>query len=285
MTGRELLAVIDEELDRLPPIYREPLVLLLPGGADARRDRRRASAFRPGTVKIRLERGRKKLGDALTRRGVCARCRPPGPRGHLPGGGVPAATGRSHPGRGRGQGPAGRRRSRQGGCRERRSPNKLELVAALVGVAAIGLGLVSISPISAEPQKPVVEKADPAATKPNGTADRRKPETKDRTISGRVLAADGKPIVAELFVTWIEAAPQPLGKTNADGTFQVTVSSKGLGWLVAKVARPRHGVRWCSGRTRDRGDAQVAERAADPRAALSTPRESHRRTCAWRWTA
>jgi RNA polymerase sigma factor (sigma-70 family) len=69
MTGRELLAVLDEELDRLPSIYREPLLLYYQ--ADLRREEIAARLGLPtATVKIRLERGRKKLGDALTRRGV-----------------------------------------------------------------------------------------------------------------------------------------------------------------------------------------------------------------------
>src|SRR5205823_7024067 len=70
ITGRELLAALDEELDRLPPRYREPLVLCYLEGLT--RDEVATRLGVPaGTVKIQLERGRKKLGDALVRRG-CA---------------------------------------------------------------------------------------------------------------------------------------------------------------------------------------------------------------------
>jgi RNA polymerase sigma factor (sigma-70 family) len=70
MTGRELLAALDEELDRLPPRYREPLVLCYLEGLT--RDEAAARLGVPvGTVKIQLERGRKRLRDALTVRG-CA---------------------------------------------------------------------------------------------------------------------------------------------------------------------------------------------------------------------
>ncbi|MFO0807834.1 MAG: RNA polymerase sigma factor [Gemmataceae bacterium] len=71
MTGRELLVTLDEELGRLSPIYREPLVLCYLEGLtrDEAASRLRIPA---GTVKIRLERGRKRLGDALVKRGVVA---------------------------------------------------------------------------------------------------------------------------------------------------------------------------------------------------------------------
>jgi RNA polymerase sigma factor (sigma-70 family) len=70
MTGRELLSALDEELDRLAPHYREPLVLCYLRGLT-----RDQAADRLGvpvaTIKIRLERGRKKLAAALAKRG-CA---------------------------------------------------------------------------------------------------------------------------------------------------------------------------------------------------------------------
>src|SRR3984957_4532129 len=68
MTGRELLAALEEELDRLHARYREPLVLCYLEGLT-----RDEVAVRldipPGTVKTHLERGRKRLNEALTRRG------------------------------------------------------------------------------------------------------------------------------------------------------------------------------------------------------------------------
>ena len=69
MTGRELLAVIDEELDKLSPIYREPLLLYYQ--EELTRSEIAARLGIPAaTVKTHLERGRRKLRDALTRRGV-----------------------------------------------------------------------------------------------------------------------------------------------------------------------------------------------------------------------
>ena len=69
MTGREAFSTLDEELDRLPAIYREPLVLCYLEGLT-----RDAAATRlgvpPATLKSQLDRGRKKLGDALLKRGV-----------------------------------------------------------------------------------------------------------------------------------------------------------------------------------------------------------------------
>jgi RNA polymerase sigma factor (sigma-70 family) len=68
MNGRELLAVLDEELDKLPSRFREPLVLCCLEGLA--RDEAAARLGVPiATLKSQLERARKKLADALTSRG------------------------------------------------------------------------------------------------------------------------------------------------------------------------------------------------------------------------
>ncbi len=68
MSSRELIAALDEELDRLSPRYREPLVLCYLEGLT--RDEAASQLGVPkATLKSQLERGRKKLADALTARG------------------------------------------------------------------------------------------------------------------------------------------------------------------------------------------------------------------------
>ncbi|MBI3409042.1 MAG: sigma-70 family RNA polymerase sigma factor [Planctomycetes bacterium] len=68
LTSQELLTALDEELDRLPPRYREPLVLCYLQGLTRDEAAGRLS-ISVGTLKIRLERGRKRLAGGLTRRG------------------------------------------------------------------------------------------------------------------------------------------------------------------------------------------------------------------------
>ncbi len=69
MTGREAFLVLDEELAQLPDNYREPLVLCCLEGL-TREEAAARLGWTPGSVKARLERGRKQLSVALTRRGI-----------------------------------------------------------------------------------------------------------------------------------------------------------------------------------------------------------------------
>ncbi|MDY3560873.1 sigma-70 family RNA polymerase sigma factor [Gemmata sp. JC673] len=69
MSGRELLAVLDEELLALPEVLRAPLVLCALEGA-SRAEAAERLGCTPATLKKRLELGRRRLRDALTRRRI-----------------------------------------------------------------------------------------------------------------------------------------------------------------------------------------------------------------------
>jgi RNA polymerase sigma factor (sigma-70 family) len=69
ITGRELRAVLDEELARLPDKYRAPLVLCYLEGA-TRDEAARHLGWPLGTLKNRVERGRELLGRRLAARGL-----------------------------------------------------------------------------------------------------------------------------------------------------------------------------------------------------------------------
>jgi RNA polymerase sigma factor (sigma-70 family) len=68
LSARELLAALDEELDRLPLGYREPLVLCYWQGLTQDQAARRLGCT-AGAIKGRLERGRARLAERLRRRG------------------------------------------------------------------------------------------------------------------------------------------------------------------------------------------------------------------------
>src|SRR5207248_1971333 len=69
VSGRELLAVIDEELQRLPEAVRVPLVLCYLEGK-TRDAAARLLGWSLATLKRRLEKGREQLRERLTRRGL-----------------------------------------------------------------------------------------------------------------------------------------------------------------------------------------------------------------------
>jgi RNA polymerase sigma factor (sigma-70 family) len=69
LTARELLLVLDEEVERLPAAYRLPVLLCCLEGK-SREDAARQLGWTPASVKARLERGRRRLQQRLARRGL-----------------------------------------------------------------------------------------------------------------------------------------------------------------------------------------------------------------------
>ncbi len=69
LTVRELLARLDEEVQRLPERYRLPVILCCLEGK-TQDEAARQLGWTAGSVKGRLERGRKRLHDRLVRRGI-----------------------------------------------------------------------------------------------------------------------------------------------------------------------------------------------------------------------
>src|SRR5262249_10164814 len=69
LTARELLLAFDEELQRLPEVFRLPLILCCLEGR-SQEEAARLLGWKPGSVKGRLERGRARLHARLARRGL-----------------------------------------------------------------------------------------------------------------------------------------------------------------------------------------------------------------------
>jgi RNA polymerase sigma factor (sigma-70 family) len=69
VSAREVLTVVDEEVQRLPEAYRLPVILCCMEG-QSREEAARVLGWTPGSVKGRLERGRARLHARLVRRGL-----------------------------------------------------------------------------------------------------------------------------------------------------------------------------------------------------------------------
>jgi RNA polymerase sigma factor (sigma-70 family) len=265
MTGRELLAVLDEELDRLPPRYREPLVLCYLQGLT--RDEATTRLGVPSaTLKSQLDRGRKRLGDALTRRGVALGAGLLALSTTSRAGAFPARVASAILSSVRGTVPATVAELTRGVVVNGLIKKAAFIALAAIGAIVLGMGLGSAPPTAAGPPadkaKPADKQSDaapPAAT--NDTV----------TFSGRVLGPDGKPVAgAKLYLTHSggylnHSVPSPeRGKTGADGRFQFAVPKSKFGdqWSVLAASAPNHGPGWVQvveGRKRNDRTIQLVE--------------------------
>jgi RNA polymerase sigma factor (sigma-70 family) len=235
ITGEELLAILDEGLGKLPERYRAPVVLCCVEGLS--RDEAAAQLGVPiATLKGQLERGRKRLHDVLSRRGIAL------------GAGLLALLATS-------PSVTARPRLVTAATSSLVSPS----VAALAdGVTATGivkrvlLGTVLVATTTVvgfglgEPRSttagPAQDKEMPAKGKADGPPakgkiDLRAPEAKGPTVTGRVLAPDGKPLAgADLLLVGKGDPPGALGTTGANGKFNVRLPANWQGgYLVARA--------------------------------------------------
>jgi RNA polymerase sigma factor (sigma-70 family) len=246
ITGRELLALVDEELDRLPSRYREPLLLCYLQGLT-----RDEAALRLGvplaTLKSHLERGRKRLGHALTKRGcalgvgllVLAATSPARAFSPCLAETVLAAA-------------SGSPSAAVAALAEGVAMNGMGKIVTLGLVALVGVALVSIALASGRPPavSPPGEKAgeakadkvDPGSKAPGGKEQR-------QIVVGRVLDPEGKPLSgARLYTPKVKRNPPEsledlevtrVGTTGSDGAFRVALE---------RFAAPRHYlIAWADG--------------------------------------
>jgi RNA polymerase sigma factor (sigma-70 family) len=245
LTGRELLSVLDEELQGLPERYRAPLVLCYLQGLTCDEAARRAG-HPVRTFKRRLEQGRERLRGRLARRGLTlpaalmatglAQAAEAAVPARLAGAAVRAALRGTNPEAAPpAVGPAAAS-SLAGGAAGLLGAVRLKVVAAVLvvgGLVALGAGALaqqapvpSATPAGAGPKQPGL--APGAGNKPAAPAKKEK----GVSVSGRVLGADEKPLAgAEVALVggsrFSKDRPNhdyevlARGKTDAEGRFRL----------------------------------------------------------------
>jgi RNA polymerase sigma factor (sigma-70 family) len=257
MTGRELLDVLDAELDNLPSAYREPLVLCYLEGLT--RDEAATRLGVPaGTLKIRLERGRKRLGEALTRRGcvagagllaLAATSAAEASVLRLSSSAAAAATAQ----------PSVAASQLAAGIVGRTMFSKsVAALLLLAGTVALGLGLLAAGQLAAPPvaTQDSPKTADKMPAKGEAAKEPARAALGSRLVSGRVLLPDGKPAAGvKLFmptlkterpVSLTDIDVRHVGTSDSEGRFAVALLpvAKQFPRAFAIAALPGFGVDW-----------------------------------------
>jgi RNA polymerase sigma factor (sigma-70 family) len=234
MTGRELLAALDEELERLPPCYREPLVLCYLEGLT--RDQAAARLGVPlATLHTRIDRGRKRLHAALTKSGCALGAGLLALAVTSPAGASPPRLVESVLAAATGSPPAAVAALAEGVAVNGVVNKSLPALAAVIGCAALGVGLGAFR--SSAVGQPL-EKPATAAAAARGPAPSKQPAARaEPTVAGRVLAPDGKPLAgAKLLLIGKGDRPGELGTSGTDGRFAVPLPKDWTGGtLVARA--------------------------------------------------
>jgi RNA polymerase sigma factor (sigma-70 family) len=231
VTGRELLAALDEELDRLHARYREPLVLCYLEGLT-----RDEAAVRLGipaaTVKTRLERGRQRLHDALTRRGCTVGAGLVALAVVSPAGAVAASLVKAILAAVEGSPPAPVAELARGVIVNTFVQRFFRVTLAAALIACLGIGVWAAWPAAGGQ---VVEKG-PSAKAERPSVEAKAPGEKEgRTVSGRVVDSAGKPVAKANIVLagWqrdkgeIIQTAKELAITDTNGGFRCIVPPAG----------------------------------------------------------
>jgi RNA polymerase sigma factor (sigma-70 family) len=227
LSVRETAAILHSELNALPDAYRLPILLCCVRGLS--RDEAAAElGITFEAVRWRLERGRALLQRRLAKRGVMLSA---GLLAALVGGsratGGPSAalidlTVQAGGGVIR---PAVAALVRGATSMIFVKKKAMAIALVLTGLVTLSIGLgVRMRAASAQDKQIQNREHVKLETKPdsNDSSD----QSNSRTITGKVMGPDGKPVQAELKMVWSEGQPQSLGSTNPDGTFSLTVPIK-----------------------------------------------------------
>jgi RNA polymerase sigma factor (sigma-70 family) len=233
LSWREAVAVLHDELNALPEKYRLALLLCCVQGVtrDEAAEQLRTTV---GAIRGQLERGRSLLEKRLALRGITLSAAwlavlvgssraAGGPLTELIELTLRAACGTPSPA------VAALARGAFSMTMLKRAGFATLLFFGLLG---LGLGFAGQRPAAKTTATLSRAKESPAAAK----ADAPGAKTPERTIVGKVLGADGKPIVADLLLLWLNGKTESLGKTKVDGTFTVKVPMKSpWSYLVARA--------------------------------------------------
>jgi RNA polymerase sigma factor (sigma-70 family) len=265
VTGRELFAMLDEELQQLSEVRRAPLVLCyLQGHTCDEAARQLGCSLR--TLKRRLDQARQCLRARLARRGlalpaaILALGLTCGAKAAVPAGWVAAAV-RAATGAGSGATAAG---AIAEAVLRGMSPTPLRWVAALLvlGTLIFGTGVLARHaqaqrPDAEEPPLPAPAAAAPPLTLPAAPS-KEVADAKKAAITGRVVDADGKPVAGARVAGYgglefgslsVEYQAKSLGevKTDADGCFRLAVPETPGGrfrHIELLSAAKGHGAAW-----------------------------------------
>jgi RNA polymerase sigma factor (sigma-70 family) len=218
MTGREAFAALDEELDRLPAIYREPLVLCYLEGL-TRDEAATRLAVSPATLKSRLERARKRLGAALTRREVALGAGLLALASTSPAGASPPRLIEAVRAAVAGKAPPAVAALAEG-VAVNGLMHKIALGLILMAAVSIGVGVGEPRTTTAGPPDKAMP-AKQAAKEPTDKPAAAPVKPKPIPVTGRVLDPEGKPVAGAKFavIDDEDGAPVPDLVSGADGRF------------------------------------------------------------------
>jgi RNA polymerase sigma factor (sigma-70 family) len=247
ITGEELLAILDEELGKLPERYRAPLVLC--GLEGLTRDEAAHQLGVPAaTLKSHLERGRQRLHDALAKRGVALGAGLLVLLATSPAGAVPPRLAESVAAAAAGAVPPRVAALAQGVAMTGGKKFATAAVfAAGFGLLVLAAGLGRLPAGDAGP--PTAPLAAPKAADSPPRALLAKPDEPKvqpaagqlGKVAGKVIDADGKAIGGATLRVWTDGTKDfkelpERAKTAADGSFELAVTAAELDKQATVVA-------------------------------------------------